>query len=231
MKTKIQKLVVSMFLTAIVFTGCGGDETTSPVFTTQRPPPFCTPESFEPCYNGDLETLNIGICKGGFRRCLSDGSGFGICEEEVLPEKSEICDDLKDNDCNGVVDKDCHPSCQFNEDCGSGDICWLAECQEGYCAKINLPETTEFNQILGDCKKEKCDGMGNLITININDAPIIECYSSHCSNGKVMNFPSSMGTSCTLNGGQKCDGEGNCVQCNTNANCPSGQVCVSNQCI
>jgi hypothetical protein len=38
-------------------------------------------------------------------------------------------------------------------------------------------------------------------------------------------------TACTDGGGTVCDGAGNCVACNTDGQCPSGDVCTNHECV
>lgn len=64
-------------------------------------------ETTRRCYTGPEETLEIGPCRSGVRRCLSEiGTGVEIwstCEGEVLPDR-EVCNDL-DDDCDGEIDR------------------------------------------------------------------------------------------------------------------------------
>jgi hypothetical protein len=39
------------------------------------------------------------------------------------------------------------------------------------------------------------------------------------------------GTACTEDGGQVCDGQGSCVECNEASDCDSSELCVANQCV
>ena len=222
----------------LLFFGCGGGEESDKLFfgqsssssgTTQ----ICIPGASYPCYDGPLETMNIGQCRPGFKQCTETGLDYGWCQGEILPEQKEICDDLIDNNCNGIVDKDCMPSCNLDQDCKlENELCREGLCQEGYCSIINLPDSLQFNQIMGDCKKEKCDGNGNLISFNYNtDVPSIPCYTCTCSNGNPINTPLPEGTSCSVNGGQACDGVGACVECVGNFQCPAGQTCQGHKCL
>jgi hypothetical protein len=65
----------------------------------------CNPGDFVECYTGVPATLGVGECKSGHRTCLSDGT-WGNCQGEILPQP-EICDNGKDNDCDGEVDESC----------------------------------------------------------------------------------------------------------------------------
>ncbi|MBT9560048.1 MAG: hypothetical protein IV100_28725, partial [Myxococcales bacterium] len=53
------------------------------------------------CYTGTAGTLNVGLCKAGTEYCANGGPS-GTCVGQVTPV-AETCD-LKDNDCDGVVD-------------------------------------------------------------------------------------------------------------------------------
>lgn len=64
----------------------------------------CSPNTREVCYDGPLETVGIGRCRGGLRTCREDGSGFGPCEGAVLPAP-EVCGVGADEDCNGKTDE------------------------------------------------------------------------------------------------------------------------------
>src|SRR3990167_2965178 len=54
-----------------------------------------------PCYTGEIETLNVGICHAGIPIC-DDKMNVVECRGEVLPSE-DICDSL-DNLCIGHAD-------------------------------------------------------------------------------------------------------------------------------
>jgi hypothetical protein len=62
---------------------------------------ICFPGTTEPCYTGPAGTEGVGPCKGGTHTCNSQGSGFGPCVGEVLPQ-TEICGDGIDQNCDGT---------------------------------------------------------------------------------------------------------------------------------
>jgi hypothetical protein len=45
----------------------------------------CNPGDMMSCYTGDIATLGTGWCRAGVRTCNPDGTGFGPCVGEVLP--------------------------------------------------------------------------------------------------------------------------------------------------
>ncbi|MDC0745704.1 hypothetical protein [Polyangium mundeleinium] len=62
----------------------------------------CEPNVTEPCYGGPAGTEGVGVCKGGTRTCNPQGTGFGLCEGEVLPSQ-EDCTTSEDEDCDGAT--------------------------------------------------------------------------------------------------------------------------------
>lgn len=56
----------------------------------------------EACYSGASETRDIGSCRAGVRTCAADGSGFGACKGEVLPQ-AESCNGSDDLNCDGTT--------------------------------------------------------------------------------------------------------------------------------
>ena len=60
------------------------------------------------CYSADDETLGVGICQAGTRRCVD--AGLGPCEGQIIPQE-ERCDISitagLDDDCDGRVDEGC----------------------------------------------------------------------------------------------------------------------------
>lgn len=66
----------------------------------------CVPDTEEPCYTGPEGTVDTGLCKAGTHVCLHDGSAFGECGGEVVPQL-EDCLTPEDEACNGVVMDEC----------------------------------------------------------------------------------------------------------------------------
>jgi len=63
-----------------------------------------TEGTVEQCYPGEPASRGIGQCADGSRTCA--GGRWGACDGYRLPE-DEICDDLLDNDCDGITDEQC----------------------------------------------------------------------------------------------------------------------------
>lgn len=65
----------------------------------------CTDGDKRPCADGaPTNVIGIGECKPGSQTCT--GGTWGLCQGIVLP-KTEVCNDNKDNNCNGVIDENC----------------------------------------------------------------------------------------------------------------------------
>lgn len=62
----------------------------------------CEAGDLMPCYSGPAGTLNMGICKAGYRACDVVTRTFGACSGQVLPAV-EVTDGY-DNNCDGIVD-------------------------------------------------------------------------------------------------------------------------------
>ena len=68
----------------------------------------CTPDAVEPCYTGPEGSQGVGSCKEGTHVCNKDGTGFGACEGEVLPQ-AEDCTTAVDEACNDAPAMECAP--------------------------------------------------------------------------------------------------------------------------
>jgi hypothetical protein len=66
----------------------------------------CMPGTSVYCYSGPTETNGVGLCHGGNKTCLPDGSGYSECVGEVTPI-AEVCGNGVDDDCDGQVDQGC----------------------------------------------------------------------------------------------------------------------------
>jgi hypothetical protein len=62
------------------------------------------------CYEGPLDTRDVGECKSGKSYC-TDGK-YTACLHQVLPQP-EICNNQKDDDCDGFVDEQSGRSLTF----------------------------------------------------------------------------------------------------------------------
>jgi protein-arginine deiminase len=60
----------------------------------------CVPGSSRACYTGPAGTQNVGICKGGTETCNGQGTGYGPCAGQVVPQV-EDCNTPADENCDG----------------------------------------------------------------------------------------------------------------------------------
>ncbi len=65
----------------------------------------CKPGEAASCYSGAVETMNVGQCHSGVQVCKQDGTGYGPCLNEVLPQ-AETCTTLLDDDCDGQTNEE-----------------------------------------------------------------------------------------------------------------------------
>lgn len=118
--------------------------------------------------------------------------------------------------------------CATADQCGVSSSClpWVCDVDH-ICRETPSPNGQKLQtQIPGDCKELQCDGSGGEKTVNINDPPTYDCYMTTCSGGMEVKTPSPQGTDCNTGGGNSCDGKGNCIECNTDADCASmGEIC------
>ncbi|HEY8924988.1 MAG TPA: MopE-related protein [Polyangia bacterium] len=156
------------------------------------------------CDNLDPAKVGVGECRGG--RLVCKGAEGLKCDGCVGPT-AEICDG-KDNDCDGVSDKDAQCSGGF-------------ACREGSCAL--LCQAGEFPCPPGyDCKDAFCVpnrcrnvvcGAGQRCDTNTGSCVDL-CYKVTCASG------------------QTCSG-GLCLDCSNSSQfaCPAGQICAGRQCL
>jgi hypothetical protein len=69
-------------------------------------PLACVPDTQAACYTGPEGTIEVGSCKAGIHVCLPDGSGFGECGGEVVPQ-AENCLTIEDEGCDGPNPIEC----------------------------------------------------------------------------------------------------------------------------
>jgi hypothetical protein len=88
----------------------------------------------------------------------------------------------------------------------------------------------------GECPgASTCNGAGGCTDLcagvtcdDGNDCTVDSCDPA---TGTCAYTPIVAGTACAQNGGVVCDGNGNCVECLTDANCDSGRSCCGNVCV
>jgi hypothetical protein len=114
----------------------------------------CAPGLARDCYTGADGTLGVGVCRLGQQVCLDDGSGWGPCAGEIVPEAQESCNGL-DDDCNGLVDEEIDG---LGEDCpvgvGGCQTIGTVACVEGeqICRGFDLlPQDERCNGVDDDC--------------------------------------------------------------------------------
>jgi plastocyanin len=135
--------------------------------------------------------------------------------------------------------------------CTDASMCpAAAECTHAVCnttsncceAANDTNGATAATQTDGDCKTAVCDGNGGTTTVNDNSdlpADANDCSVGACNAGNAAQNPKMLGTTCASSGGSVCDGAGNCVACNTDADCAgntsgnttcSAHACVAPKC-
>lgn len=70
----------------------------------------CVDGATRACYSGAPNTKDVGSCRAGKQTCSA--GQWGACQGEILPQK-DVCEDNKDNDCDGQVDEDCIANCKL----------------------------------------------------------------------------------------------------------------------
>ncbi|MBK03582.1 MAG: hypothetical protein CL920_34600 [Deltaproteobacteria bacterium] len=127
---------------------------------------------------GSAKQAGVGICKSGFRVCLSNGE-WGSCEGHIDPKDKETCNGLDDN-CDGQVDEgltDCNgcqpPGAQQNCFAGTPTQQGVGICKAGsqICqadgtwstceGAINPKSAEECNGLDDDCNGKVDDGLTN----------------------------------------------------------------------
>jgi hypothetical protein len=61
------------------------------------------PGDVQDCYTGPAGTADVGICMTGEQTCNDEGTGFGPCMNEVLPQMVDNCSTQADENCDGLA--------------------------------------------------------------------------------------------------------------------------------
>ncbi|MEC9477499.1 MAG: putative metal-binding motif-containing protein [Planctomycetota bacterium] len=164
-----------------------------------------------PCDDGDPCTINdvcdgMGGCTGEFIDVDGDGvsPACGDCNDNngaMYPGAVEICNDNKDNDCDGGIDcsdPDCAMDlactgggpCTSHIDCDDGDPCTADECIGGTCV---------YTPIAGCGSSELCNN-----GIDDDGDMLVDCDDPDCFNDPLC----QQGTCSVLNIAAGCDATG-----------------------
>lgn len=125
--------------------------------------------------------------------------------------------------------------CLAASDCGANTACSTFTCTAGVCgATFAAAGTLVPGQTAGDCRDAVCDGAGSTTTsANDGDLPVdnVDCTADVCTSGVPSNPPRVAGYACAQNGGSRCDGAGQCVQCSLASECPGADTdCQTRTC-
>jgi len=159
-----------------------------------------------------------GTCAAGYRCaagvCVLEGSGGGQPTGGAGP-------------CESITD------CSEPANACEKPVCLGGEC--GTLAVDGGEALPADDQIAGDCKNSRCDGVGHVVEENDDlDLPHdgLECTQDLCISGVADHRTAALGTPCEDEGGS-CDASGNCVECVVASDCtalPSDDYCRQRAC-
>lgn len=151
----------------------------------------CSPGEMEDCYSGPAGTAGVSVCKAGIHTCNMEGSGFGDCMGEVLPQ-AETCNTSIDDNCNGQTNESgdgcvCPPNQAVTCYTGPQGTLNVGPCKAGMalcnsqgtavgaCMGEVLPQTETCNTPVDD----NCNGMVNESGAGCVCAPnsVSSCYT------------------------------------------------------
>ncbi|APR82619.1 5'-nucleotidase [Minicystis rosea] len=165
------------------------------------------------------------------KQCTGDVCTGGVASNPALPTGT-TCAEGGGKLCDGAGQ--C-VQCNAAADCGANTACQTHTCMAGACMSNNATAgTVAQNPTMGDCKADRCDGMGgiNAGAVDDTDVPVDNnpCTGDVCTNGVPSNPALMAGTACNQGGGKLCDGAGHCVQCITAADCGTDTACQTHTC-
>lgn len=163
--------------------------------------------------------------------CTTESCSTGT---PVHPPKTinTACSSLGGAYCDGSgTCVDCNTAAQC-PDPNPTNFCVIAACSSHNCGSANELSGTPLptgQQVEGDCKLLVCDSSGGTTTQDQDsDVPVdgLQCTNDKCEDGAPSNPPLDPFSSCTQ-GGDSCDGAGNCVEGCSLEPTPPGGSCPS----
>jgi hypothetical protein len=81
----------------------------------------CTVGAMRTCYGGAAGTAGVGVCRAGSQTCalVAGVVAWGDCTGDVVPS-AELCTDMVDNNCNGMVNEGCLCTPGATQSCYTG---------------------------------------------------------------------------------------------------------------
>ena len=115
----------------------------------------CTPGERAECYEGPSGTVDVGICKKGYKECVEDGTDWSECRDQVIPQR-EICNDGIDQDCDG---KDTTPENAEDIDGDGYTYCSGDCCETGWdCLGDPVKVNPSSFEVPGNSVDDNCNG-------------------------------------------------------------------------
>jgi hypothetical protein len=198
-------------------------------------------------YCGDNTVDDGEICDGD---CPKDCDDKDPCTADTMTGQANHCDVACEHDAITVdkggdgccltghlakQDSDCKVECNKNADCGAdtsvclGPICNQGKCETGHVfAGLRCTTNVGGNDYPGACNtKGVCRAFVDGGCIATSDCPKIAsngCEAMECQPDFSCKIVKKVGNACVNNG--TCQVNGECANCKTTADCPSGQECI-----
>jgi hypothetical protein len=146
-----------------------------------------------------------------------DCGGNTSCARCAVGKQCLIGTDCNSGVCSNGACQAAAPQCSQAADCGNSTTCVTYACTAGTCSTLfTASGTVVSDPVHGDCRSNVCDGAGNVVnSANNTDLPADDgnqCTQEVCIAGNPSHPNAPQGTACNQNGGNVCDGSGNCVQ-------------------
>jgi hypothetical protein len=124
-------------------------------------------------------------------------------------------------------------ACQLDRDCPRPPtLCAVARCSHGACTTANAKAGTVIPDMPGDCHDVICDGAGGVASrpLDEDDVPVFDnpCLVGTCNKAGMPGVAMRPArTPCHISGADRkvCDGNGLCVECLEQSDCPPGLHC------
>ena len=126
--------------------------------------------------------------------------------------------------------------CLLPSECGASTACKSFTCVAGACGQVNTASgVVAANPTAGDCRTDKCDGAGNILTNQIDNGDLPaddgnQCTGEVCVAGVAQHPNQPQNSACTQNGGTFC-ASGSCVQCVQASDCGASTACHTFTCV